>query len=82
VRATGGLDDTVEDFSSPNATGVKFQNFELAELVHALWRARDAYKNGPVWLDTVRQRGMRQDFSWDASATRYEALYRSLTGKS
>jgi starch synthase len=81
VRATGGLDDTVEDFNSPNATGVKFQNFDLGELLHALWRARDAYRNAPGWLDTVRQRGMRHDFSWGASAARYEALYQGLTGK-
>ncbi|HLL52011.1 MAG TPA: glycogen synthase GlgA [Myxococcaceae bacterium] len=82
VRATGGLDDTVEDLSSPNATGLKFQDFDLGQLLRALWRARDAYHNAAAWLDTVRQRGMRQDFSWGASAARYEALYRSLTGKS
>jgi len=79
VRATGGLDDTVEDLASSAPTGIKFQNFDRAELIHALWRGLDVYRTAPAWLEGVRQRGMRQDFSWDASATRYEALYRSLS---
>ena len=37
--------------------------------------------SAPAWLDAVRQRGMRQDHSWNASASRYEALYRSLLGQ-
>lgn len=78
VRATGGLDDTVEDLAAPEPTGIKFRDFDLGQLLHALWRGLDVYRHGSGWLDEVRRRGMRRDFSWAASAAQYEALYRSL----
>lgn len=75
VRATGGLDDTIEE-----STGFKFGEYSpgalLATIRHALqcWRDRDA------WQERMRL-GMGKDFSWDRSAAAYAGLYRSLLGK-
>ncbi|HME90166.1 MAG TPA: glycosyltransferase, partial [Myxococcaceae bacterium] len=77
VRATGGLDDTVQDLSAPDATGIKFQPYSPSALAAAIHRALELYRN-PARLDEVRLRGMRRDFSWTKSAAQYEALYRSL----
>jgi starch synthase len=77
VRAVGGLDDTVIDLSQPSGTGIKFGPFHPEALLEALRRAV-ALHGSPDRLAEVRRRGMASDFSWDASARRYESLYRSL----
>jgi starch synthase len=80
VRATGGLDDTVLDLNEPDPTGIKFGPFHADSLFNALGRARELYHDA-ARLDEVRRRGMRQDFSWRASAKRYETLFESLLGR-
>jgi starch synthase len=77
VRATGGLDDTVVDVGLPDGTGIKFSHFTRDDLTHALWRGIRLYGN-PSWMDQVRARGMHTDFSWGASAEKYESLYHRL----
>ena len=77
VRATGGLDDTVQDIGAAEATGIKFQPYSAPALASAIHRALELYRH-PARLHEVRVRGMRKDFSWSKSAAEYEALYRSL----
>jgi starch synthase len=77
VRATGGLDDTVEDITLPNGTGIKFGPYTASALAAAVHRALDLYAD-PARLEEVRRRGMKADHSWAASAVEYEALYQSL----
>lgn len=77
VRAVGGLDDTVIDFSAPGGNGVKFGAFSEAALYEATLRAIALYAQPDV-LDEVRRRGLRGDFSWSRSAARYASLYESL----
>ena len=72
VRATGGLDDTVEE-----STGFKFREYSAAALSKAVRAALDAWGDQITW-NLRMQRGMRQDFSWDSSAAKYQQLYRSL----
>ncbi len=80
VRATGGLDDTVEDVgTSPAGTGVKFRDYTPAALVEAVRRAFDLYRDKAVW-QAIQARGMQQDHSWDASAREYVKLYVALQG--
>jgi starch synthase len=74
VRATGGLDDTVD-----GETGFKFQEYSGAALLAALRAALAAYKDPFLWTEIVRA-GMRKDYSWRASAREYSALYRRLAG--
>jgi starch synthase len=74
VRGVGGLADTVVDLEKPGATGIVF----LGEaFTAALERALELWDELPL-LEKVRAAGMAKDFSWDASAAAYEALYRGL----
>lgn len=77
VRATGGLADTVVDDGDRAGlgTGFVFQEYSPAALVEAIRRAVVSFKDPAAWRALVA-RGMRLDFSWDASAGRYVQLYR------
>jgi starch synthase len=72
VRATGGLDDTIDE-----GTGFKFRDYSGDALLEALGLALKAYRDGDHWIAMMR-RGMRKDFSWSAVAVEYQALYRRL----
>jgi starch synthase len=77
VRATGGLDDTIEPFDprTGQGTGFKFQDYTGAAMLACLRRALDLYHHDPAaWLQLMRN-GMARDFSWKASAAEYERLY-------
>ena len=73
VRATGGLNDTIEE-----STGFKFSEYSGDALVAALRAAAFAFSDKAAWESMMRC-GMQQDFSWDRSAAAYSALYRQLT---
>ena len=78
VRATGGLDDTIQDYSqSPNGTGFKFDRYSPEELLAAARRAHEVYRTPARWKELVKN-GMKRDFSWHRSAQRYAELYQSL----
>lgn len=82
VRATGGLDDTVEEFSPPSGTGTgfKFSEYTGDALLKTVQRAVAVYADAPAWRKLMKN-GMARDFSWEASARKYIQLYRSLTRK-
>lgn len=75
VRATGGLDDTIQE-----DTGFKFWDYNVGALYDALRTALGAYQNRDPWRERMR-RGMAKDFSWFASARQYRELYRSLLAR-
>lgn len=77
VHKTGGLADTVIDYhQQPNrATGFVFDAFTAEAGMDALRRALRAFRDREAWV-TLQTRGMKADFSWKASARRYEELYR------
>ncbi len=82
VRATGGLDDSIEDFDGENGTGFKFSDYTPEALIAAIWRAVDCYYRSPeVWRRLV-ENGMRQDFSWPVSAARYVEVYQEAVRSS
>jgi starch synthase len=74
VRATGGLDDTIED-----GTGFKFREYSGAALMGAIREAAKAFEQKDAWREMM-VRGMEKDFSWRASASAYSALYQRLLG--
>jgi starch synthase len=82
VRATGGLDDTVEEFDpvALNGTGFKFAEASGSALVDAVRRALSVYNRKTAWAALVRE-DMKRDFSWSVSAARYAALYENLAAK-
>ncbi|MEW5700868.1 MAG: glycogen synthase GlgA [Candidatus Zixiibacteriota bacterium] len=75
VRATGGLADTVRDADvHPDGNGFVFAPYDGEAMLAAVRRAVAAYGDRPRWRGMMR-RGMSADFSWQASARRYVALY-------
>ncbi|MGA2040824.1 MAG: glycogen synthase GlgA [Bryobacteraceae bacterium] len=75
VRATGGLDDTIDE-----STGFKFREYSGAALVGAVRAAIQAFLKPDEWRARML-RGMQKDFSWKASAQQYAALYGRLAGR-
>ena len=76
VRATGGLDDTIEPFDAATGrgTGFKFQEYDAKALLSTLRKAFKAYHDPPSWQKLMAN-GMAKDFSWTASAAEYSRLY-------
>jgi starch synthase len=70
VRATGGLEDSVD-----SGTGFKFYGYAPQALFAAIREALAAHEDRDSWLGRMR-RAMAADFSWDASAAKYQELYR------
>ncbi len=77
VRATGGLDDTIQDFDGVSGTGFKFQDYSAAELLGALTRALKRYQEPAAWRSLVLE-GMSKDYSWAVSAAEYAKIYQRL----
>jgi len=81
VRATGGLDDTIEEFDprSKRGNGFKFGPYESSAFLSAIQRAVDLWTNRETW-EILMRKGMAADFSWNRSAERYLELYQTLLG--
>ncbi len=77
VRATGGLDDTIEPFDGRSGTGFKFQEYSPPALLAAIHTALEAYRLPAVW-HRLMQNGMTKDFSWNTSAKQYAGIYEKL----
>jgi starch synthase len=77
VRATGGLDDTVEQFDSRNAkgTGFKFREYTGEAMLESLRAAVALYRDNPDAWRTLMRNGMAQDYSWTSSAREYVRVY-------
>jgi starch synthase len=81
VHRTGGLADTVVDATPRNlldgvATGFVFDQPDSVSLWYAMERAMGFWERPGVWWEKLATNGMRQDFSWDASARQYLEIYR------
>jgi starch synthase len=76
VRATGGLDDTIEpwDARSGKGTGFKFSEYTGEALLTTVKQALLAYRDHASW-QTLMRNGMGKDFSWGASAREYGKIY-------
>jgi starch synthase len=77
VRATGGLDDTVEPFDGKVGTGFKFTEYAPEALLAAIQAAVAVYKQPKVWRQLMHN-GMKKDFSWPASAKQYLKIYQAV----
>ncbi len=82
VRETGGLKDTVEAYNQyeNTGTGFSFTNYNAHEMLDTVRRCKDLYDNKRRWNAMV-ERGMKMDFSWSASAKKYEEVYEELEAK-
>ncbi|WP_292996504.1 glycogen synthase GlgA [Nitrosomonas sp.] len=82
VHATGGLLDTVVDYTPAkladgSASGFLFYPMTADNLLSTIKRAVLAYHNKKVW-QRLQKNGMAKDFSWHASAAAYREIYLSL----
>jgi len=77
VRATGGLDDTIEDFdpATSRGTGFKFKAYDGPALLAAIQEALAVYTKDPAMWRRIQLNGMAKDFSWQVSALEYAKLY-------
>jgi starch synthase len=72
VRATGGLEDTVD-----STTGFKFAEYSPRALAGAIGEALHAWQFKDSWKERMLN-GMARDFSWETSAGEYQKLYAEL----
>jgi starch synthase len=77
VRATGGLDDTIDAFdqSTGRGTGFKFQAYDGLALLGAIRRSLSIFRDEPAVWRRIQLNGMAKDFSWQVSAIEYAKLY-------
>lgn len=79
VRATGGLDNTINGYPNENADGFKFYNYNAQDMLGTIQYAINTYKDKKEWKKLIVN-AMKADFSWDKSAKRYKEVYKSLLG--
>ena len=81
VRETGGLYDSIhpyyEDDRGMHGNGFTFANYAASELEERVNAALSLYERRDSFA-ALRRRSMQSDFSWDASAGKYMALYRQM----
>jgi len=85
VRATGGLNDTVEQYDEATGagTGFKFHEPSARAIYYTVGWAVSTYYDRPQHIRQMIQNAMAQDFGWHVSAPRYEQLYqRAIANKS
>jgi starch synthase len=78
AQATGGLRDTIENFSEAQSTGTGFlfQGLTETSLFDTICWACDIYRRCPEAIIAMRKRAMQRDFSWNSSAKQYIDVYR------
>jgi starch synthase len=83
VRATGGLDDTIENYDATNehGTGFKFWDATPDALYHTVKWAHDTWYEHPEQITLMKKRAMAKHFGWEDSAREYEAVYRNALKK-
>jgi starch synthase len=76
VRATGGLDDTIDPWDPRTSRGTGFKFFEYSgdALLASIRQALAAFKDRGAW-ETLMRNGMSRDFSWNMSAREYVRVY-------
>ncbi|HMT08599.1 MAG TPA: glycogen/starch synthase [Pyrinomonadaceae bacterium] len=82
VRATGGLDDTVQNWDAVTETGngFKFGPYRADKLLEKIYEARFAYEDKAAWAK-IQCNGMSIDNSWENAARNYVELYKWTLGR-
>jgi starch synthase len=82
ARATGGIQEIIEDYDPTVDAGFGFLCYEKTP--DAFWdsikRAREVFQDKTLWT-TLVERAMSRDFSWEEAAQGYESVYAQLTLK-
>jgi len=82
VRATGGLNDTVENYNeyTGEGTGFKFRDFTETALYYTIGWAVSTYYDRKHHMENLIKNAMSRRFSWDMSAETYERAYLKAMG--
>jgi len=82
VRATGGLDETIQEYDphTLQGNGFKFTGYTPVELLGAVQRSLAVYQDQAAWQSLMRK-NMALDFSWDTVAPKYVQLYQRARDK-
>ena len=83
VRATGGLADTVINYSETDidrSTGFTFDLLDHDALLNTMKWALSIYQEKPANFAKLIENGMTKDFSWKHTAVEYEETYREVMG--
>jgi starch synthase len=77
VRATGGLDDTVDNYDPETGagTGFKFWDLNADALVGTVKWAIDTYRGKPEHFRGMQARAMKKHFGWEVAAREYAKVY-------
>jgi len=80
VRATGGLDDTVDEWDpeTETGTGFKFEDQTAEDFYDALERALEIFRNEKESWTRIMRNGMAKDYSWDGPAKEYVKVYEGV----
>ena len=79
VRATGGLNDTVEQYDELTGTGTGFKFWEASAqaIYYTIGWAVSTYYDRPQHMRQLVQSAMARDFSWEKSAGQYVEMYQA-----
>jgi starch synthase len=79
VRATGGLDDTIDEWDAKKGTGTgfKFHGYEPRDLLGSIDRALAAFKDKDGWTKLMRN-GMARNYAWSGPAREYADVYEEV----
>ncbi|MEQ9618806.1 MAG: glycogen synthase GlgA [Deltaproteobacteria bacterium] len=79
ARGTGGILDTVSDYTEDkeNGNGFLFHEFSTVSMLDALIRAISVYENKDEWKHLITK-AMREDLSWRSSGKKYTQIYKNL----
>ena len=83
VRETGGLKDTVQAYNEydNSGDGFSFTNYNADEMLQVINYSKHIFYDRKRQWNQMVDRGMANDFSWNASKFRYEGLYNYLLGE-
>jgi starch synthase len=82
VRATGGLDDTIDEWNAKKGTGTgfKFAGYAPGALLAEVDAAIDAFRDKKGWTRLMRN-GMARDYGWSGPAKEYGRVYEEAARK-
>jgi starch synthase len=77
VRATGGLDDSVDNFDEERleGTGFKFYDLNPGALFDTIGWALHTWYNNRQAMEALINNAMARRFTWEDAAAKYEELY-------
>ena len=77
VRETGGLNDTIFDSGDGEGNGFTFKTYNAHDMQEAVWRAVAGFSDKKGW-GMLKERAMKCDNSWGASANIYIKIYKDI----